>query len=33
MKTAKEARDNHALSELQGVYMQLKGFDDDDDDY
>jgi len=33
MKAAKDARDNHALSELQGVYMQLKGFDDDDDDY
>jgi len=25
-------RDNHALSELQAVYMELKG-DDDDDDY
>jgi len=25
-------RDMHALSELQGVYNNLKGFDDDDDD-
>lgn len=25
-------RDMHALSELRGVYMNLKGFDDDDDD-
>lgn len=33
MLIAKQKRDNHALSELQGVYMQLKGFDDDDDDY
>ena len=33
MLIAKEARDNHALSELQAVYMELKGFDDDDDDY
>jgi tetratricopeptide (TPR) repeat protein len=34
MKTAREARDNHALAELQSVYNQLKGFgDDDDDDY
>lgn len=32
MTITKEARDNHAFSELQGVYMQLKGFDDDDDD-
>jgi tetratricopeptide (TPR) repeat protein len=29
---AKELRDNHALSELQTVYMEAKGFDDDDDD-
>lgn len=29
---AKEARDNHAMSELQAVYMEAKGFDDDDDD-
>jgi tetratricopeptide (TPR) repeat protein len=33
MAAAKEARDNHAFSELQGVYMAAKGFDDDDDDY
>jgi len=33
MKTARELRDNHALSELQGVYNELKGFDDDDDEY
>lgn len=26
-------RDMHALSELQGVYNNLVGFDDDDDDY
>ncbi len=31
MLIAKEARDNHALSELRAVYMELKGFDDDDD--
>jgi len=31
MLIAKEARDNHALGELQAVYMELKGFDDDDD--
>ena len=31
MKTAREARDNHAFAELQGVYNQLAGFDDDDD--
>ncbi|PTQ96730.1 transcriptional activator [Mucilaginibacter yixingensis] len=34
MKIAREARDNHAFAELQGVYNQLTGFgDDDDDDY
>ncbi|MBW4891325.1 tetratricopeptide repeat protein [Mucilaginibacter sp. HMF5004] len=33
MLIAKDLRDNHALSELQAVYMELKGFDDDDDDY
>jgi len=33
IKTAREARDNHALSELQSVYNQLNGFGDDDDDY
>jgi tetratricopeptide (TPR) repeat protein len=32
MAIAKEVRDNHAFSELQGVYMAAKGFDDDDDD-
>jgi len=32
MLIAKEVRDNHSLSELQAVYMELKGFDDDDDD-
>ena len=31
IQVAKEVRDNHALSELQGVYNELKGFDDDDD--
>ncbi|WP_448700199.1 tetratricopeptide repeat protein [Mucilaginibacter sp. AW1-3] len=30
MLVAKAARDNHALSELQAVYMELKGDDDDD---
>jgi tetratricopeptide (TPR) repeat protein len=33
MQIAKEVGDNHALSELQAVYMEAKGFDDDDDDY
>lgn len=33
IKTAREIRDNHALSELQSVYNELVGFDDDDDDY
>ena len=33
IQIAKELRDNHALSELQLVYMEAKGFDDDDDDY
>jgi tetratricopeptide (TPR) repeat protein len=31
MAIAKEVRDNHAFSELQGVYMAAKGFDDDED--
>ena len=31
MAIAKEARDNHAFSELQAVYQEAKGFDDDDD--
>ncbi|EHQ29206.1 tetratricopeptide repeat protein [Mucilaginibacter paludis] len=33
MAIAKELRDNHAFSELQSVYQEAKGFDDDDDDY
>jgi hypothetical protein len=33
IEITKAKRDMHALSELQGVYMNLKGFDDDDDDY
>jgi tetratricopeptide (TPR) repeat protein len=33
IKTAREKRDNHSLSELQAVYNELVGFDDDDDDY
>jgi tetratricopeptide (TPR) repeat protein len=32
MEITKAKRDMHAFSELQGVYMNLKGFDDDDDD-
>lgn len=31
MKIAREKRDNHALSELQAVYNELIGVDDDDD--
>jgi tetratricopeptide (TPR) repeat protein len=31
MKITREQRDNHALSELQAVYNELKGFDDEDD--
>lgn len=31
MQTARAARDNHALSELQSVYNQLNGFGDDDE--
>ena len=30
MKIAREQRDNHALSELQAVYNELTGFDDDE---
>ncbi|TWR31355.1 tetratricopeptide repeat protein [Mucilaginibacter pallidiroseus] len=30
MEITKAKRDMHAFSELQGVYMNLKGFDDDD---
>ncbi len=34
MMVAKEARDNHAFSELNAVYMQARGIEpDDDDDY
>ncbi|WP_374948164.1 tetratricopeptide repeat protein [Mucilaginibacter sp.] len=33
IEITKSKRDMHSLSELQGVYMNLKGFDDDDDDY
>jgi tetratricopeptide (TPR) repeat protein len=29
MKITREQRDNHALSELQAVYNELVGFDDD----
>jgi tetratricopeptide (TPR) repeat protein len=32
MKVAREKRDNHSFSELQGVYNQLTGLYDDDDD-
>jgi len=32
MEITKAKRDMHAFSELQGVYINLKGFDDDDDD-
>lgn len=32
MTIAKAARDNHAFAELQAVYQEAKGFDDDDDD-
>ena len=31
MKITPEQRDNHALSELQGVYNELTGFGEDDD--
>jgi tetratricopeptide (TPR) repeat protein len=30
MKISREQRDNHAFSELQAVYNQLKDLDDDD---
>lgn len=33
MKVTKEKRDNHAFSELQAVYKQAMGFEEDDDDY
>ena len=32
MKVAREQRDNHAFSELQGVYNQLTGLYDEEDD-
>ena len=31
MKITKEQRDNHAFSELQAVYRELTGFEEDDD--
>lgn len=31
MEVARAKKDMHALSELQGVYNSLNGFDDDDD--
>src|ERR1700743_891478 len=31
MRITKEKRDNHAFAELQGVYRELTGYDDDDD--
>jgi tetratricopeptide (TPR) repeat protein len=30
MKVTREQRDNHAFSELQAVYNELTGFDEDD---
>src|SRR5882757_6284103 len=33
MKITKQKRDNHAFSELQAVYRQAMGIDEDDDDY
>ncbi len=33
IKITREKRDNHALAELQAVYNELIGYDDDDDDY
>jgi tetratricopeptide (TPR) repeat protein len=33
MKVTKEKRDNHAFSELQAVYRQAMGVEEDDDDY
>jgi len=33
MEITKAKRDMHAFSELQAVYRELVGFDDDDDDY
>jgi len=31
MKVTKEQRDNHAFSELQAVYREATGYDEDDD--
>jgi len=31
MEITKAKRDNHAFNELQGVYRELIGWDDDDD--
>jgi tetratricopeptide (TPR) repeat protein len=31
MKIAREKRDNHAFSELQAVYNELTGFEEDED--
>jgi tetratricopeptide (TPR) repeat protein len=31
MEIAKQKRDNHAFSELQAVYREATGFDEDDD--
>jgi tetratricopeptide (TPR) repeat protein len=31
MEITKAKRDNHAFNELQGVYRELIGYDDDDD--
>ncbi|MDB5114763.1 MAG: tetratricopeptide repeat protein [Mucilaginibacter sp.] len=31
MQITKEKRDNHAFSELQAVYREATGYDDDDD--
>jgi tetratricopeptide (TPR) repeat protein len=33
MKVTKQKRDNHAFSELQAVYRQAMGIEEDDDDY
>jgi len=33
MTIAKQKRDNHAYSELQAVYKQAMGVEEDDDDY
>ena len=33
MEAARRMRDNHALAELQSVYRQANGIDEDNDDY